>query len=158
MVKPLCNGALHLHQDAPKTWPARKIKDTSWRFAQMLKLGDSSVRSIAGRVPIRHVSSLSFDLGVFILQLELDRRDGYTAPASKFHVFLRISRSSNTHRKDTKPTPSELLLGPKRSSPVCRFGDLFSEWLSRKEWRHRFPTSSVFFELLFIGIAKDCRS
>lgn len=131
---------------------ARRIKDTSWRFAQMLKLGDCSLRSITGRIPIRHVSSISFDLlGVFIL---LDGRDGCTAPALKCHVFLRISRSGNTHRKDIKSTPPELLLQPKRSSTVCRFGDLFSEWLSRKEWRHRFPASSVFFERLFIGLQR----
>ena len=94
-------------------------------FAQMLKLGDCSLWSITGRAPIRHVSSISFDLlGVFIL---LDGRDGCTAPALKCHVFLRISRSGNTHRKDIKSTPPELLLRPKRSSTVCGFGDLFSE-------------------------------
>ena len=66
----------------------------------------SDIRSTTGTVPIRHVSSLSFDLlGVYILRL--DGRYGCTAPASKFHVIfenLKIQRP--TPRKDAKSNHS----------------------------------------------------
>ncbi len=96
-----------IFQIAPKTSPSH-VKDTSWRFAQMRKRTlrlFSDIRSTTGTLPIRHVSSLSFDLlGVYILRL--DRRYGCTAPASKFHVFfenLKIQRPTPRKRCQVKP-------------------------------------------------------